>query len=585
MGASQSQESKKEEEERKLYAEHGVLLPPSFITSSNTTTSSSAAPENILRAYTCSPLTYYYNSNDKDDTNLNATVASRILGEYMDSGIYIGAALPGTATATPTATSSSDASIRARLHPYPYHTAHSAGSISGAMLHHRTASSSSQNSMNMNITAGCGGQFTNSVVNGACFIAAGNAAVYCSMIDADADTDKSQRYERVLGVRYSADVNHVNQQQQHQRSWRVGCGTALSRHAPLFVQRRPPSSSSSSTTTAYNDDDNDMMMVKSWVALCSSDDAVRASVEAKYPAQAAATALKERSNIIGNLLHITGASGGSASVPGELSCMLSMDLRGSSSISSSDGDDDDDSGGISSVPPITLNLQNHIQYHPTTHTHSHTHEESLSSSSSGVMNTSSSSSSSGEVSASISQVVSFDRPVYNPMDESGCPRIRNTVAWAVEMKKRYNIHSNVPTNSSSDDGNAATTSNNDDDNLLSAGVSWQVNRGLAYKLAITPNNVLRGAMILRRWAHPMITCSLLCDVGPKGMVNRGIGLHVETGPSALSSSSSSSSLYPDGPVIDEAEDDRRHETKRSLNLGHGRSIEVSTSGRTVPTLV
>jgi len=229
-----------------------------------------------------------------------------------------------------------------------------------------------------------------------------------------------------------------------------------------------------------------------------------------------------------------------------------MDLRGSTSSSTS------------SVPPIALNLQNHIQYHPV------------------PTCTSRGSVSTGEVSASISQVVSFDRLLQNPMDDSGCPRIRNTVAWAVEMKKRY--YSN--TNGNDNDGSTKSKS------LLSAGVSWQVNRGLAYKLAITPDNVLRGAMILRRWAHPMITCSLLCDVGPKGMVHRGIGLHVETGPAASlsssSSSSSSSSLYPDGPLFDAAaEDDRRHETKRSLNLGRGRSIEVSTTGRkvTVPTLV
>jgi len=258
---------------------------------------------------------------------------------------------------------------------------------------------------------------------------------------------------------------------------------------------------------------------------------------------------------------------------GELSCMLSMDLRGSTNNSSS------------SVPPITLNLQNHIQYHATpTNT---------------TTNNNSSSSSSGEVSASISQVVPFDRLVQNPLDDSGCPRIRNTIAWAVEMKKRY-----TTTNTNTNDSSASNASNDTNTkSLLSAGVSWQVNRGLAYKLTITPDNVLRGAMILRRWAHPMITCSLLCDVGgPNGsggnsgsaMVHRsGIGLHIETGPppaAAAASSSSSSSLYPDDPVLDAAEDDRRHETKRSLNLGQGRSIEVSTASSSgsrtaVPTLV
>uniref|UniRef100_A0A7S2NZ75 Uncharacterized protein n=1 Tax=Leptocylindrus danicus TaxID=163516 RepID=A0A7S2NZ75_9STRA len=196
--------SKEEEERRQLYAKHGVLLPPSF-----TTTATNSTPEDILRAYTNSPLTYHNHNNNND----NATVASRILGEYMDAGIHIGAALP-------TATTTTDANIRACLHPYPSNNNNnnSTGSISGAMMH-RISTADNNNSM-YDINAGCGGQFTNSVLNGAGFIALGNAAVYCSMTDTttdDATNDTTQQQQQQQQYERVDDVIH--QHQQHGTEW------------------------------------------------------------------------------------------------------------------------------------------------------------------------------------------------------------------------------------------------------------------------------------------------------------------------------------------------------------------------------
>merc|ERR1719215_1613527 len=97
---------------------------------------------------------------------------------------------------------------------------------------------------------------------------------------------QQQQYERVLGIRYTTDIK-----QQQQQQWRVGCGTALSRHTPLFVHRQQPPQSSTTVYDNNNNNNNNDTMVKSWVALHSSDDAVRASVEAKYPAAALLSSL------------------------------------------------------------------------------------------------------------------------------------------------------------------------------------------------------------------------------------------------------------------------------------------------------
>lgn len=111
-------------------------------------------------------------------------------------------------------------------------------------------------------------------------------------------------------------------------------------------------------------------------------------------------------------------------------------------------------------------------------------------------------------SMNLSQVLTFDRIVVNAL-ETRCPRIRNTLGWAVEMKKTQ-----------------------DSQATLSAGVAWQINRGLGIKVVANSEKGITGAILLKRWKQPRVLCSLLAGTkgNPGQDIQLGIGLELETGP-------------------------------------------------------
>ena len=126
----------------------------------------------------------------------------------------------------------------------------------------------------------------------------------------------------------------------------------------------------------------------------------------------------------------------------------------------------------------------------------------------------------------LSQVLAFDRWQLNPMEDRS-PKVRNTVAWTVRVE-----NCDAPTTASSWEDRSA----HDDEstpprqNRMSLGAAWQINRGLAVKAVLEEHGVLTGAVLLKRWKQPRLTCSLLGSFDrTRGLRFLGVGLELETG--------------------------------------------------------
>jgi hypothetical protein len=114
-------------------------------------------------------------------------------------------------------------------------------------------------------------------------------------------------------------------------------------------------------------------------------------------------------------------------------------------------------------------------------------------------------------SMNLSQVLTFDRYVLNAF-ETRCPRIRNSLGWAVQMKKEQNVEKVAQ---------------------LTAGLAWQLNRAICVKLLVANSGDdagLTGALLLKRWQQPRVLVSLLAGIAPGKNVSYGFGLELETGP-------------------------------------------------------
>lgn len=111
-------------------------------------------------------------------------------------------------------------------------------------------------------------------------------------------------------------------------------------------------------------------------------------------------------------------------------------------------------------------------------------------------------------SMNLSQVLTFDRYVLNVF-ETRCPRVRNTLGWAVQMEKE-----------------------NGRDTQLTAGLAWQLNRAVCVKMVVNPTDGgVTGAVLLKRWRQPRVLCSLLAGIAAPGKKpSFGFGLELETGP-------------------------------------------------------
>lgn len=110
-------------------------------------------------------------------------------------------------------------------------------------------------------------------------------------------------------------------------------------------------------------------------------------------------------------------------------------------------------------------------------------------------------------SMALSQVITWDRYIVNAL-ETRCPKVRNTLAWTVSLEK---------------DGSVVATAK------PRAAMAWQLNRSLAIKAVAQPD-LMRGAIIFKRWRQPRITCACLVGTGKFGNLEfQGLGVTLEIG--------------------------------------------------------
>jgi len=134
-----------------------------------------------------------------------------------------------------------------------------------------------------------------------------------------------------------------------------------------------------------------------------------------------------------------------------------------------------------------------------------------------------------KASISLSQVLAFDRWQLNPVEDRA-PKVRNTLAWTVRMENL--IDNDIDTSfRAAEDSGAHYSADNNTKNRLSLGAAWQINRGLAVKAVLLPQEqCLTAAILMKRWRQPRVTCSLLgCLSKTNGFQFLGIGVELETG--------------------------------------------------------
>jgi hypothetical protein len=148
----------------------------------------------------------------------------------------------------------------------------------------------------------------------------------------------------------------------------------------------------------------------------------------------------------------------------------------------------------------------------------------------------------------LSQILTFDRPVWNVLEDRA-PLVRQTLGWVVQVEK---------------DGNHTTTKNHhhhvssSSSSCWSVGATWQWNRVL---VCDANNNTMRRQLkygaILKRWSQPRVTLSVLnmLDLDSANTTFLGFGIELETTiPIHSSSSSTTTTSTSEQPYADESTD-------------------------------
>jgi len=124
---------------------------------------------------------------------------------------------------------------------------------------------------------------------------------------------------------------------------------------------------------------------------------------------------------------------------------------------------------------------------------------------------------------SLSQLLSFDRYQFNPMEDRA-PRVLNRLGWTIRMDHHHHHHDHH-----GDEGGSTS---------VALGGAWQINRAVAVKAVMRPTDAdrfLTTACILKRWQQPRVTASFLFrhslhtplwSTPPRFL---GVGLEIETG--------------------------------------------------------
>jgi hypothetical protein len=213
-------------------------------------------------------------------------------------------------------------------------------------------------------------------------------------------------------------------------------------------------------------------------------------------------------------------------------------------------------------------------------------------------------------SISVCQVLTFDRYQFNPYEDRA-PFIRNTLAWTIQMESLPSAWSNARNNDvwtetdtqqfkktgsllAEDSGEHTPRPSLYRMNQMSLGAVWQINRVLAIKAIVYPQNQQHSpayhhhhhlttnnsttvgattAILLKRWQYPRITCSILHKWGGNDPNHNhtatwssllmprfaGIGIEIETGDDGKQEPSYNTTNPPNGSTPPTADHDVHHD--------------------------
>jgi hypothetical protein len=134
-------------------------------------------------------------------------------------------------------------------------------------------------------------------------------------------------------------------------------------------------------------------------------------------------------------------------------------------------------------------------------------------------------------SIALSQVLAFDRWQFNILEDRA-PKVRNTIAWTIRMESSSSsLQPTLAEDSGEHHAQSSSENPNNTNNRIYFGAAWQINRGLAIKAVVDPQQSrLTTAILCKRWKHPRITCSILSSIDPHHGISlfRGIGIELET---------------------------------------------------------
>jgi hypothetical protein len=170
-------------------------------------------------------------------------------------------------------------------------------------------------------------------------------------------------------------------------------------------------------------------------------------------------------------------------------------------------------------------------------------------------------SSSTTLSACLSQIIRFDRKVYNLLEDR-CPIIRNTAVWALEVKhtitpifcsKESTDTSTTKIPTTKANGTSTESTKYLSSSLLSAAVAYQINRNIAIKLHLD-NMGVSSALLFKKWSYPSIIVSFIGGMDKLQLQPFwGVGIEVESDHLSNNNIRSESSTTVVAPRISEQE--------------------------------
>jgi hypothetical protein len=137
----------------------------------------------------------------------------------------------------------------------------------------------------------------------------------------------------------------------------------------------------------------------------------------------------------------------------------------------------------------------------------------------------------------LSQTIVWDRWILNPMEVREFPKIRNIMAWTVELESQQYSNNSKKCNDSNHynighDDKVERQQQQQQHAVPKAGIVWQLNRSLAFKARISPQQ-WQSAILLQRWAHPRMMGSIIMggSTTTGGLKFQGIHVGMEIGDS------------------------------------------------------